>query len=266
MKKKNVTLLAILFSGLFVFTSCSDDDNDSEASTGDSAKMSVKMVDAPGDYDAVNIEVEDVVIKYANDTEVSLDVDDETYDLLQLTGGANAQLALEEDIPAGTISQIRLVLGGDNSIVVDGETYDLATPSAQQSGLKLNVNETLEAGYTYEYILDFDVEESIVTQGNGSYSLKPTIRATATAETGIIEGVVVPAGIPTLVTATNGSVEVSTYANADGSYALYGLPEGSYTLTFTPALGLGLEALVLYDVVAVNGQIMTVDTVTFETE
>lgn len=248
--------------GMLTFTACSDDD---DAGNGENtARMSVKMVDAPGDYEAVNVDVEGIEIKYANDTDVNLDVDDEIYNLLELTGGEYAQLALDDEIPAGDISQIRLILGSDNTIVVDGETYDLATPSAQQSGLKLNLNETLEAGYTYEYILDFDVEQSIVTQGNGSYSLKPVIRASASAETGIIEGVVTPANIPVLVSASNGIIEVATYVNTDGSYTLYGLPEGTYTLTFTPELGLGFEPTLVENVVVMNGQVQTVQTVTFE--
>lgn len=263
MKKRMYVLAAVAFSGLTALTSCSDNDDGNTAENGN-AKMTVKMVDAPGDYDAVNVEVQGVVVKYADGTEVNLDVDGQVYDLLTLTGGTQAQLALNDEIPAGTINQIRLILGDNNTVVVDGETHALDTPSAQQSGLKLNLNETLEAGYEYEYILDFDVDQSVVEQGNGGFNLVPVIRASATAETGIIEGTVTPGAIPVLVTATSGNVEISTYTAADGSYAIYGVPEGAYTLTFTPAIDLGFDITVLSDVVVVNGEVEVVSEVTLD--
>lgn len=151
------------------FASCSDDDKPTEGN----ARMSVKLTDAPGDYDAVYVDVRDVVIKTnGSETETSIgQVNAGVYNLLELTGGASV-LLVDDEIPAGTVSQIRLVLGDNNTVVIDGQTYPLATPSAQQSGLKIQVNETLQAGIFYEFILDFDVEESIVVQGNGNYSFK----------------------------------------------------------------------------------------------
>ncbi len=43
----------------------------------------------------------------------------------------------------------------------------MKTPSAQQSGLKLNVHEEFLQGVAYEYIIDFDAARSIVKTGNG---------------------------------------------------------------------------------------------------
>src|SRR5690554_2091884 len=130
----------------------------------------------------VFIDVEEVVIKYnGNQEDRVLGIEGGVYDLLELTAGVNV-LLYNDEVPAGDISQIRLILGEENSIVVDGEVLPLDTPSAQQSGLKIQVHQTLEAGVLYEFILDFDVDKSIVAQGNGGYSLKPVIRATTTAD------------------------------------------------------------------------------------
>jgi len=57
-----------------------------------------------------------------------------------------------ERYPAGCgfwqkhISQFRFILGDDNTVVVDGITYPLKAPSGQQSGFKVNVDETLTDG------------------------------------------------------------------------------------------------------------------------
>ncbi len=264
MKRLNLFLTTVITLGLFVFTSCSSDDDSSNTQEG-MAKMSVKMVDAPGDYEQVNIEVSDVVVKYQNDTEVSLNVENEIYNLLDLTGGVAANLATEYEIEAGDISQIRLVLGSNNTVVVDGTTHDLATPSAEQSGLKLNINQTLEPNTTYEYTLDFDVEESIVVQGNGGYILKPVIRLSAEANSGIISGnVILPSEDPVLVTATNATTTVSAYTDAQGNFQLYGLPGGSYSLIIESNSSLNLPPITIPDIEVVNGEIEVVQDISFD--
>lgn len=260
---KNLVMgMMSLFMVLFL-TSCSDDDTANQ--DAETARMSVKLTDAPGDYEAVFVDVENVVVKYnGSDDEVFIgDVNAGVYDLLELTGGVSV-LLVDDEIPAGSISQIRLILGDDNSIVVNGETFDLQTPSAQQSGLKINVNETLEAGLFYEFILDFDVDKSIVAQGNGGYLLKPVIRASTEAETGAISGLVLPVGIQTMVTASNATNEISTFTNSVGAFVLSGVPEGSYTVTYEADASLGFPPFVVENVQVSVGGVTELETVVFE--
>ncbi|WP_233280006.1 DUF4382 domain-containing protein [Constantimarinum furrinae] len=264
MKMKRIASIAFAVLLVLGFVACSNDDSSGNVDEG-TARMSVKLVDAPGDYDNVFIDVQDVVIKYnGSEDEVSIgEVNGGVYDLLTLTGGLSVVL-VDDEIPVGSISQIRLILGDNNTVVVDGETYPLATPSAQQSGLKLQVNETLEAGIFYEFILDFDVEESIVVQGNGSYSLKPVIRASTTAETGSISGAVLPLGFQTLVTADNGITQISSYVNASGDFVLSGVPEGTYTVTVEAEPLAGLNAAVVQNVNVTVGEVTTLGTIDLE--
>ncbi len=148
--------------------------------------------------------------------------------------------------------------------MVDGQTLPLATPSAQQSGLKIQINENLEPGILYEFMLDFDVDKSIVAQGNGGYSLKPVIRATTVAESGAISGTVIPMGVLTMVTAVNGLTEISTYTNLQGEFLLSGVPNGVYTVTFQADLGLGLPPVVVNNVTVVQGEITTMGEIDLE--
>jgi hypothetical protein len=259
---KSIFVLACLSIGLI---SCSDDDGDSS----ETARVSIRLVDAPGDYDNVFIDVQDVVIKYNGDDD-SDDIDDGevaigevnagVYDLLELTGGASV-LLVDDEIPAGRISQIRLILGNDNTVVVDGETFPLNTPSAQQSGLKLNVNQNVEGGIFYEFILDFDADKSIVTQGNGGYSLKPVIRTELVAETGAISGNVTPTDVQTQITASNATTTVTTFTNDNGAFVLSGVPDGSYTVTATPDPDSELDTVVFSDIEVVSGEVTTFDTI-----
>lgn len=249
---KPAIFLAVLGLG---FTSCSDDDTD-DAITEENARVTVRMTDAPGDYDAVKVDVLDVMVQVevepgVTDEEGWLSLDDVEagqYDLLELTGGITQELA-DSEIPAGFVSQIRLVLGPDNFVTVDGVELPLATPSAQQSGLKLNLNQELEAGEHYEFLLDFDVEESIVTTGNGGFILKPVIRLSAYADAGQIVGEVHPTEYSTLVTATNGSNTISAYTSDTGEFVLHALPEGTYKVTVTPEEASGYSMITINDVV-----------------
>src|SRR5438045_1280754 len=143
--------LTLAITALFV-VSCSEDKD------GQSAHLQVRMTDAPADYQEVIVDVQDVQVNSTSDEDkgwISLDVNKGQYDLLELTNGLDTLLGTAE-IPAGHISQIRLVLGTNNSIKVGGVVQALTTPSAQQSGLKVNVNTDFEAGKTYTILLDFD--------------------------------------------------------------------------------------------------------------
>ncbi len=246
------SLIALFVIGL---AACSNDDSD--ATDNGKARLSLRLMDAPGDYEAVFVDVREVVIKY-NDgrDDVTLAINAGVYDLLELTAGVNI-LLFNDEVPAGAISQIRLVLGDNNSIVVDGQTLPLNTPSAQQSGLKIQVNETLQPGILYEFMLDFDVDKSIVSLGNGSYNLKPVIRANTVAQSGSISGTIVPLGILALVTATDGINEISSYTNLQGGFLLSGVTNGTYTVTIQADVALGLPDVVIPNVVVVTGEVMS---------
>ena len=85
---------------LAFLVSCSNDD-DSTNPEQEMARMSVKLTDAPGDYDAVFIDVQDVVIKYNGEQEeVAIgEVNAGVYDLLELTGGVSVLLVDDEIWP-----------------------------------------------------------------------------------------------------------------------------------------------------------------------
>lgn len=219
--------------GLFLF-SCSED--------GKNARLEIRLTDAPGDYEEVNIDIQEIKV-HVDDGEQSsgwksLDVNAGIYNLLQLTNGLDTLLGSIE-LPAGKISQVRLVLGNNNTIKVDGQTYDLKTPSAQQSGLKINVHATLVEGITYTVLLDFDVARSVVKAGaSGKYNLKPVIRAITEATSGAIAGTLSnPAATPAVYAIVGADTVGTTFANEAGKFMIKGLSAGTYTVSFSPAEG-----------------------------
>jgi hypothetical protein len=232
--RKFVTMKKImhaLFLSLFVLAVVSCDKNNNT----DKAQLSVLMTDAPAVYDAVLIDLQRVEVTGDGGDAIVLNTNSDIYNLLDLTNGVNTLIATA-DMEPGTISQIRLILGPNNSVVVDGVAHPLSTPSAEQSGLKLQVHQTFEPGVSYAIMLDFDANQSIVEKGNGEYQLKPVIRTVDIALSGSIKGSITPIGTIATITATSdGLTFYSSVSNSNGNFLVAGLPAGTYDITVTPA-------------------------------
>ncbi|MFV8368897.1 DUF4382 domain-containing protein [Flavobacterium sp. LB2R40] len=251
--------LAMASMGLFL-TGC-DSNND----VSGTSNIKVRMADAPGDYQSVFVDVKDVLIKNSDDTDdskgwVSIgSITPGIYDLLKLTGGVNVLLA-DNTVPSGYLGQMRLLLGDRNTVVKNGMTYDLKTPSAQQSGLKLKIKQDLVAGATYEFMLDFDVKNSVVVQAgsSGNYNLHPVIRVSSTATSGVIKGTVsiVPAGATDLAASVKvGDITVSAFANEQGMFQLNGIPAGTYDVKLTYKVANVEYMKTVSAVVVINGKV-----------
>lgn len=232
------TLLSILAVGtLVILSGCNSDTTAPQSSTG---TMQVNMVDSPAGYDQVNIVIDSVQAHISSSDSTSgwftLNRTPVTYDLLKLVNGANAVIG-KATLPVGRYSQIRLYIGSGSNIVVNGVTKPLNTPSGSQSGVKLNVDATIQPDITYVLTIDFDANKSIVISGgssNPTYNLKPVIRAVATGTTGIIAGTVSPASTMPTVWAYGTIDTISTSADATGGFKLLYLNPATYNVFITP--------------------------------
>lgn len=146
--------------------------------------MRVMLTDAPGDYKEVNVDIRAVEINYANTQTgqngwVTLPTNKGVYNLLFLQNNVMVTIADDRNIPEGKVNQIRLVLGGNNTVKTkDDVTHNLSTPSATQSGLKINLNTVVREGDNLEVVLDFDADKSVLHEGS-DYILKPVLRVKA---------------------------------------------------------------------------------------
>jgi len=258
MKKKEIFAACLI--GLFgVLTSCSESQGDRNAI------LEVRLTDAPADYDSVLIDVRDVQIHTSADDSTggwkSLEVNAGVYNLLDFRDGMDTLLATIE-LPAGHVSQMRLVLGDENRLLVNGEDHDLDTPSAQQSGLKFNIDADLVGGILYTLWIDFDAGRSIVKKGNGKYSLKPVIRTFTKAIAGAISGVASPADARPYIIAVMDGDTTGTYAGDDGRFFLKALPGGTYRVLFD-AVDPYADTLI-DDVLVSTGAVTEMDTVFFQ--
>jgi hypothetical protein len=263
--KMNVFLSCVTVTALSIFTlSCQKgkENNNSQA------RLEVRLTDKPDpNVKEVWVDIRDVKIKMSDTSEITLSgTYPGLYNLMELTNGKDTLLA-DAEIPQGSISQIRLILGENNFIITkNGEKIMMSTPSAQQSGLKVQIKQDVAGGVLYRLILDFDAAKSIVKAGNsGKYLLKPVLRVMSFLPSGgIIKGVVVPDSVRTTVYAITGSDTVaSTFTDtANGQYRIRDIATGSYNLSFVPNDTIHKEALRNISVTA--GQTTIVDTVKLE--
>lgn len=231
MKKVIFILTTIAFC--VTLNSCNDDE-----STSKSYPYNVRMTDEPGPYDAVYVDIQSVEVTGNNGQTVILNTNEGIYNLLDFSNGLDTLIATST-LNDAVVKQIRLILGPTNSVVVEGESFPLSTPSAQQSGLKLQVNQTLQADIQNSILIDFDANQSIVLTGNGTYILKPVLRTIVTEISGNIKGTITPIGTIAVVSATNSAdVIYSSSVNEFGQFQITGIPPGVYTFTITPLLPL----------------------------
>ena len=166
--KTNVflSLLFIAFAAI-IFSACKKEGT---------STLIVHLTDTPAAYEAVHVEVIGVEVHTNTDGWMTVPVTDTIYDLLLLQDSANAVLG-SLVIPSGTLSQVRLILGDQNTVTVNSVVYPLSLSSQDESGLKLNIHQELSASTTYTLVLDFDASQSVIDNGNGTYKLKPVITA-----------------------------------------------------------------------------------------
>jgi len=233
------TVLACLAVASIITTSCSKKGNNN--SDDGQSRIQLRLTDKPiADVKEVWVDIKQIELKIDSAAPVLLSgVHAGVYNLLNFTNGKDTLLA-DATIPPGTISQIRLILGDNNYIITTaGKKIELTTPSAQQSGLKVQVHQRVDGGVLYRLTLDFDASMSIVKAGNsGNYILKPVLRILSFIPSGgNLKGVVLPDSVRTAVYALKGPDTIATTFTAvpGGGYVLRDVPAGFYSLYFVPS-------------------------------
>lgn len=230
-----------------VMAACGGGGGDGGSPPAGSGNLRLAMTDAPScGYDHIWITVEKVSVHQnatASDsdagwTDLAL-TPPRKIDLLALTNGVLEELGTVP-LPAGSYSQIRLVLASNSGTPLanslqptGGAVTAMTTPSAQQSGLKLQAHFDVAAGQTADLVLDFNACKSVVKAGNsGQYMLKPVVsvhQRVVTAIQGFVSNTLVPAN--TKISAQqNGATVRATAPDSTGRFSIPFLSPGSYTL------------------------------------
>ncbi|MEN8156536.1 MAG: DUF4382 domain-containing protein [Bacteroidota bacterium] len=245
MKTKGLIASVLAGALLLFFAGCQQLDNNQDGP----GRLVVKITDAPLPIDmveAANVTITKVEIRSVVDTAgypfITLFEGSREFNLLELRNGITAEL-VDMEVPAGDYNLIRLYVDSASITVKDHGTYEAKVPSGAETGIKLFIEPSLQVagGLTAEVLLDFNIDESFVMQGNmnspaGIKGLifNPVIRAVNNTEAGVVEGVVMDTASTLL---ENAAVwieleqdTVTSYTDSLGYYAITGIPSGSYIM------------------------------------
>jgi len=167
MKTKSVLFILSFALAIVSISSCKKESR--------TAPVQFLLTDKPADYDSINVHIVAIEVQINHDTDswIPINTKDSIYNLLDLQNGITTLIA-QDTIPAGVLQQVRFILGDGNKVVVNGVSYPLATPSAEESGLKIKIGQSLNETLNV-FTLDF-VAAASINEENGEYKLHPVIQ------------------------------------------------------------------------------------------
>lgn len=227
---------------------------------GSTGTLSMSLTDAPScGYDAVNVTITKLSVNQSSTASttdsgwVDIPITPTRVNLLTLQNGVLATLG-QTPLPTGKYTQVRLLLadnasasGGQpipNSVVpTGGSETALTTPSAQQTGLKLNVDIDIAANKIADFVLDFNACKSVVAAGaSGHYLLKPVVKVTPHYISGVRGSVdaSIATGDNTMVMLEQPGSSIlqpvvvsATAPDSSGNFLLQPVAPGTYDLVVT---------------------------------
>ena len=256
MKTKRIFLglASMIVAFALIFSACT------KSGLNENGAVAVFLTDGPGDFDAVNIDIQKVEVKVDKDEKHKRDdnrnrLDDDkddhlkrkddfgewidlnfapkVIDVLSLRNGIETQLGTA-NIDAGTVRKIRITLGTKNSVVKAGVTYDLLLDSQTSNFLYVKLfDDHRERGNRNDVKVwvDFDIASSIV-EANGKFYLKPVLRPFCNANFGEIEGKILPLDAKAVVRVSDGAgFNAVALPSREGEFKVRGLTDGTYTVT-----------------------------------
>lgn len=222
---KHIILLIICFFGLI---SCKKS-KETEAF----GNIVFRLTDSPGEFEHVYLDIDKIEINHSEKGWITIsDAMNGNIDILAYNNGSDTLIS-NSTLPAGTFTQIRLILGANNSLVKNGITYPLTVPSGSQSGIKININQVLNANQNVIRWIDFDAGKSIKQLGNGTYQLKPQYRSYSEEENGRIDGYLFPANAQAYVNLISNNDTLIAIPESNGYFKFTGL-NGTYNAEMIP--------------------------------
>lgn len=247
-------LASVVIVMALVFSACT------KSGINGNSSVAVFLTDGPGDFDAVNIDIQKVEVKVDKDEKhkrddnrngldddkddhlkrkddfgewIDLNFTPKIIDVLSLRNGIETQLGTA-NIDAGTVRKIRITLGTQNSVVKGSVKYDLLMDSQTSNFLYIKLFDNhRERGNRNDVKVwvDFDIASSIV-EANGKFYLKPILRPFCNANFGEIEGKVLPLDAKAVVRVSNGNgFNAVALPSREGEFKVRGLTDGTYTVT-----------------------------------
>ena len=188
--RKITFFLFIIFSAALIL-SCSPASNDAYTGEGNLTVFTETETGTETDDPAFINEFDEIIINIREITAVPESDEEELINIISFADSEKIINLLDYTnmtaqvgtgiVPAGTYSQIRIVLYGEgNSIKPSGgEAEALSIPSGAQTGIKLVLSEPLiiEEGSSWSMTISWDMtdEDAHIIQNGGGYKMTPVV-------------------------------------------------------------------------------------------
>ena len=152
----------LFFLGVLLFaTNCSNDESDIEQGS----MVSVKIKGASGDFNQLIIDIKEVQFLVGtnpiNAAWLSLETDNKgRHNISNYTEANQLILVNSALIASESIQKIKLILGDNNAIMLDGE-YKPLTSDGEALEISNIITTTLEANKGYEFTIEIEADNSI---------------------------------------------------------------------------------------------------------
>ncbi|WP_161971779.1 DUF4382 domain-containing protein [Algoriphagus kandeliae] len=261
---RKIHALFIFFILSISFIACSSGDESPKA------LLNLVLVDSPPAYDSVFIEIEGVNVLMnveGRDTEqqsffIPYELGDKRIKVSDLVGGEVLLLG-RGTLPPGQIIGMEMRLGTSHSLWKDEKSYSIPLNSNLDPLIPIDAELSLEAGLSYDLILDIDLEKSIRTISTEPYSfeLNPNVLTVYPGQFGELKGSISQTSLSPAVYAISNGDSSSTHTNSSGSF-LFRLPAGIYDIYLDPKDDAFL-ADTLLGVEIINRESLTLDRISF---
>lgn len=229
------------------------------------ALVNILLIDAPAQWDSVIVEIQGVEIEFVSNGRegeiqklfLPYEPGDKQVDVSQLVGGTALPLARKE-MQLGQITGITLRLGPGNSLFQTDNRFPLELPEGQTDYFQ-QIDIDLEQGFSYDLVLDFDLEKSIRMTDSSplTFDFNPTISAYSGIGRGDISGTTVPTELNPVIFAIKDADSVSTHTNSTGNF-LFRLDPGTYTVFIDPKDS-KYKADTIFNVLVETGKVTPID-------
>jgi len=259
MKKMHSKLLGISTVMICLLSiSCQKTGTNSGGTGAGKSSVNIYLTDDPSlVFDHVFLDISKVEIKVEDDSEASHEsehqgeVDDNdsrgetgggwvsvpihpgVYDILQFRNGLDTLFASTSFDASRELKKVRLTLGSNNSIVLNGTSFPL-TLNGNDNFVVIKIDESsvaVNSGGLTNFWIDIDAGRSIRQHGD-KFELKPSVKIFSKEKSGGIEGRVLPAAAAAVVIAINGTDTATAKPEAEGEFKFMGLKPGTYTLIY----------------------------------
>jgi len=232
-----------------------------ETASNGSAKLSIYLTDDPMvNVDQLLVDIQGLEVKVEDDGVDSLggwfrlNIRSGVYDILKFRNGLDTLFATGQ-IPSGRkLQKLRLILGNNNSVVVNGQRFTLVLHNGETEvivKLEGSVIDELVPGQL-RFWIDFDANRS-VQQKSGQYVLRSQLKIFSKGRSGEIEGRVLPAEAKPMIMAINGSDTATAKPDQEGEFRIVGLSSGTYQLFIHPTAN-NYRDTTINDIIVTHGE------------